>query len=295
MRSHLLTSFVFCGLFAASTSQASPKIALKEIVVALKPDKNPDAIIKERQSLEVYLSKELGVPVKVIVPMSGAVILEGLANGTVDLAYLASVEMLNARDRGIAEILVGGEIAGQTSYESYWIALAAKPYTSIADLKGKPIAFTSKTSTSGYLIPYGALIKKGLLTAGSDPDNFFGSGNSWYGTGYVSAVERVLQGSAEAAAISDYVMLKDKHLTAEQKGKLKIIDRQGPVPTHVIAIRAAIKGKDRETILAAVTKLNEPANTALRDQVFTSKLIQVDATKHLQNTAEALKLTGLKL
>jgi len=269
--------------------------AIKELVVALKPDKNPDALLKERASLESFLGKELNTTVKVIVPLSGAVILEGLTNGTIDLAYLASVEMLNARERGVADVLAGVEIDGITSYESYWVALKDKPYNGIADLRGKPIAFASKTSTSGFLIPHAALIKKDLLKPKEAPETFFGPGNVWYGTGYVSAIERVLQGSAEAAATSDYVMLKDKHLTPEQKAKLKVIDRQGPVPTHVLAVRTALSDAQRQRIAAAVIKLNQPENEALRDQVFTSRLVTVDAAKHLETTAEALRLTGTKL
>ena len=48
--------------------------SLKKIVIALKPDKNPDQMIAERESLEKYLSEKLGRPVEVIIPLSAAVI-----------------------------------------------------------------------------------------------------------------------------------------------------------------------------------------------------------------------------
>ncbi|MGB9277926.1 MAG: PhnD/SsuA/transferrin family substrate-binding protein, partial [Terrimicrobiaceae bacterium] len=75
---------------------ADSPISLSKVVVALKPDKDPDAMIAERAQLSQYLSKQLGKPVEVIVPLSSAVILEGLGNGTIDLAYLAATDMLNA-------------------------------------------------------------------------------------------------------------------------------------------------------------------------------------------------------
>ena len=133
--------------------------------------------------------------------------------------------------------------------------------------------------------------QKGLLDK-PDAEAFFGKGNVWFGTGYVSAIERVLNGEAEAAAVSYYVLDKDKHLTAEQRAKLKKVTEQGPVPTHVIAIRASIPANDREAIRKAIDTMNEPANATLRDNLFTSKLVPVDPEKHLGPLRDALKFTG---
>jgi len=124
-------------------SAAAP-ITLSKVVVALKPDKDPDAMIAERAQLSEYLSRQLGKPVEVTVPLSSAVILEGLSNGTIDLAYLAATDMLNALNEQTADLLLAGEIEGKTSYKSYWVTLKEKPYQSMADLKGKPIAFRAR-------------------------------------------------------------------------------------------------------------------------------------------------------
>jgi len=115
-----------------------------------------------------------------------------------------------------------------------------------------------------------------------------GEGNLFYGTGYVSAVERVLNGEAEAAAVSYYVLDKDKHLTVEQRAKLKKVAEQGPVPTHVIAVRSSIPAADREQLRQALESLNEGANTELRDKVFTSELVEVNPAEHLQSIRGAL-------
>jgi phosphonate transport system substrate-binding protein len=158
-------------------------------------------------------------------------------------------------------------------------------------LKGKPVAFASKTSTSGYLIPVYDLKRKGLLDK-PDPEAFFGAGNLFYGTGYVSAVERVLNGQAEAAAVSYYVLDKDKHLTVEQRAKLKKVAEQGPVPTHVIAVRSSIPEAERETLRKALETMNESPNVELRDKLFTSKLGPVNSDEHLRSIREALDFLG---
>jgi phosphonate transport system substrate-binding protein len=267
---------------------ASP-VTMSKVVVALKPDKDPDAMIAEREQLSKYLSEALGKPAEVIVPLSAAVILEGLSNGTIDLAYLSATDMLNAINQRTASILLAGEIDGKTFYKSYWVTLKDKPYQSIADLQGKPIAFSGKTSTSGYVIPLWDLRQKNLISDAGKAEEFFGAGNVWFGSGYVSAVERVLNGDAEAAAVSDYVLDKDKHLTAEQRQKLRRLAEQGPVPTHVIAIRSRVSDADRLALRDALLAMDK-GNPELRDRVFTSRLVEVDAGAHLGSLKESIAL-----
>ena len=271
-------------LFAVVSPAFSEDLA-PEVVVALKPDKDPDKMFAERTALAEALGAAIGRPVKVIIPLSSAVIVEGLSNGSIDLGYLSATDMVNARKTNAADVLLVGEIDGERHYESLWIALADKPYKSIADLRGKPIAFASRTSTSGYLIPLLDLKNAGLIS--TKPEDLFGQGNVWYGTGYMSAVERVLAGEAEAAAVSDYVFEKDKHLTPEQKARLKVVDSQGPVPTHVLAISKRLSPGARQQLLEAVQNFSEK-NPTLRDAVFTSRLVECDADTHLLPVVKAL-------
>lgn len=267
---------------------------LKEIVIALKPDKNPDQMITERKALETELSKSLNHKVKVIIPTSSAVILQGFANGTIDLGYLSSLDMVNAENAKVADLLLVGRIKGKTSYESIWLVKSDSKYSSVKDLKNKPVAFASRTSTSGYLIPYWNLIKLGLLQEKQDPVTYFGNGNVWYGSGYVTAVQRVLDGTAEAAAVSDYVFDQDKHLTAEQKSKLKVLQRQGPVPSHVIATRKSLSADQMSEIKKALLQFSK-TNSDLRDKVFSSEVVEENSKNHLASTREALSLTGLTI
>lgn len=261
----------------------------ERLIVALKPDKDPEAMAAERKELGAYLSGRLSRTVDVIVPLSGATILEGFAGGTVDLAYVSGTDLATAGKN--AELLLVGRIAGRTTYDSIWVARKESNYRTVEDLRGKPVAFASRTSTSGYLIPRLDLVRRGLLTREKpDPALFFGVGNVLFGTGYVSAIERVLDGTAEAAAVSDYVMLGDKHLTPEQKAKLRIVQTQGPVPTHALAARASLPPAERDALRDALEGLNEEAHRALRDRLFVAELVRADAAEHLAVVRDALAL-----
>lgn len=276
----LLTVFLLVGCSAPQ----------EEITFALKPDKDPDKMLEEQEALEAFLSERLGQPVSVMIPLSGSVILEGFANGTIDVGYISATEMVYARDEESADLLLAGEINGEPSYKSYWVSLKDKPYTSVADLKGKPIAFSSRTSTSGFIIPFWDLHQKDLIAADGKPEDFFGAGNVWYGVGYVSAIERVLAGEAEAAAVSYYVLDENRHLNDEQKARLKKVTEQGPVPTHVLAASTHLSEADRATLKEALLEFNSEAHATLRDKLFSSKLIEVSTDEHLNSIAEAIDL-----
>lgn len=244
-------------------------------------------MLADQKELVSYLAGATELPVEVVIPMSSAVIREGLRNGTIDVAYVSSTVGVGLEKENIAGLLLATEIKGQPYYESYWLGLAESPYQSVRDLAGKPIAFSSRTSTSGFIIPVWDLYKQGLITIKDGPEGYFGEGNVSYGVGYVSAVERVLQGSAEAAAVSNYVFDGEKHLTQKQRARLKVIDSQGPVPTHVIVARSALPDASIADLRRVLLAMNESA-PELRDRIFGAPLIEADQDVHYASIREAL-------
>jgi phosphonate transport system substrate-binding protein len=291
MNAFTLRFLARCFLAAFSLGLASAVSVAAPLVLALKPDKNPDALLEEKRALEQFLGERLQRQVKVIIPLSASVIIEGFANGTIDLGYLSATDLARAQKIGGARLLLAGEFPnGATSYRSYWLTLTDRPYTDIAQLRGKPVAFASKTSTSGFVVPLWDLRQRGFVSDRGRPEEFFGAGNVFFGVGYVSAVERLFAGEVEAAAVSDYVFDQDKHLSASQRAKLKVVQAQGPVPSHVIAVRATLPEAERAAVQAALLAFNEAANTALRDRLFTTKLVVTTEEKHLASLTAALAL-----
>ena len=287
-----LSLLVTVSLLLGCTQQSDETAAstVKKIIIALEPDKDPDAMLEDRAALESYLSETTGKPVKAIVPMSSAVIYEGLRNGTIDLAYLSATAAAKLIEQDIIDILLAELIDGKPYYQSYWITLKDAPYQNIAELKGQPIAFSSRTSTSGFLIPVWDLYTQGLIDLENGPEGFFGEGNVFYGVGYVSAAERVLRGEALAAAVSYYVLDKDKHLSKTQRERLRMLDSQGPVPSHVVVVRKGLSDLDQAALKAALLVMNTEASN-LRDRIFGAELAPAKAETHLQTTLEALEIS----
>ena len=138
-------------------------LSLKQLVIALKANKNPEKMLAEKESLEKYLSEKLARQVKVIIPTSSAAIVESFKNGTLDIGYLSSTDAARNLDDAAASILLIHLKNGNPHYNSIWLSLKDKDYGSIEDLKDKPVAFASHSSTSGFLIPTWDLSKRGLV------------------------------------------------------------------------------------------------------------------------------------
>jgi phosphonate transport system substrate-binding protein len=272
----------------ANGTSSDNGLSLKQLVIALKANKNPEKMLAEKESLEKYLSEKLSRQVKVIIPTSSAAIVESFKNGTLDIGYLSSTDAARNLDDTAASILLIHLKNGNPHYNSIWLSLKDKDYDSIEDLKDKPVAFASHSSTSGFLIPTWDLSKRGLVGPQKALTDYFAQ--TIYGTGYVSAVEKVLNGEVEAAAVSDYVYKGDnKYLSDEQKAKLKIVQEQGPVPSHTICYRLSLSAADRDLIRQTLLGMNED-NPELRDKVFNGELVTVDPEEHLKVTREALEV-----
>ena len=301
----LISSYIVISCFLQSCSNSSDNqnvnsdlntsLSIESLNIALKPNKNVQAQRLDEQSLGNALNKILGIPVNISTPSNKTIIEAGLANNTIDVGYVSSSDAISFADNDVAEVLVAGQHESVDPegnkykgpyYFSVWLSLKDRPYKSIADLKGKKIAFSSRTSTSGYLVPCWDLIKKGIIPEGSSLQDFFGKKNIFYGTGYVSAVEQVLEGKAEAAAVSYYVFEKDKHLELVQREKLKVVQRQGPVASHTFCARRSLTLNDRKVIQNALLQIVKD-KPELSQSLFGGTLTSVNSKEHIKAPREA--------
>jgi phosphonate transport system substrate-binding protein len=128
------------------------------------PDEAPTELVRKFAPLGDYLSKRLGMQVKFVPVTDYPAVVEALAGGHVDLAWLGGFTFVQARRRtGNAIPLVQRE--EDAHFHSKFITAAGSGIRTLADLKGKTLAFGSPSSTSGHLMP-----RYFLLQAGIDPD-----------------------------------------------------------------------------------------------------------------------------
>lgn len=272
-----------------TSSENTEETREEEVTVtfAFQPQENPEGLRLDAERFSEFIAQETGYNVEVFLPTSYSVVVEALRYDNADIAYFSGLPYLMAHEASGADILLVEERDGNPFYYSQWYVSADSDYESLADLEGKPIAFTSPTSTSGYLFPMAKVIEEGLVEQGGEPDSFFGE--VLFAGGYEQALLALVSGQVEAAAASDYAL--QQYLTDEQREEVRVLTRQGPVPTHGLAARAGLDEEVRKNIVAALLKLNEEENAELLKSVYgAEKLVPREHEVHVRALRSARDL-----
>jgi phosphonate transport system substrate-binding protein len=271
------------------TEETDEAPAVDKLIYAFQPQANPEAIAPNAVQLGEFLSKKTGIKSEVFLPTNYAGVVEALRSENADVAYFSGWPYLVAHKEAGAELLVVEERDGKPFYYSQWYVGQDSDIKSLADLKGKSIAFTSPSSTSGYLFPLAKVIEEGHLEKGGDPKSFFGE--ILYAGGYEQALKALAEGKVDAAAASDYAF--DRYLNDEERAKIKVLTKQGPAPTHGIAIRGDLPQEVKDKVKAALLSLNEEENNELLKSVYgAEKLIARTHDEHVGALEKSLELVG---
>ena len=136
------------------------------------------------------------------------------------------------------------------------------------------------------------LVQQKLIPNRDRLNGFFGQVT--YGGSYDKALQAVLRGQADVAAVSEYT-LGAPYITAAEASNLRVLYSIPGVPAHGIVIDDDVSASDRDRLIAAMMKLNQPANNQLLVSLYNStKLVKVDGDAHLKPTRVALQQAGMK-
>ncbi|MFP4599830.1 MAG: phosphate/phosphite/phosphonate ABC transporter substrate-binding protein [Persicimonas sp.] len=263
--------------------------AVDKLVYAFQPQENPEAITPDAEKLAEYLEEQTGIESEVYLPTNYAGVVEALRAKNADVAYFSGWPYLIASQEAGVELLVAEERDGEPFYHSQWYVREDSDIDSLEQLEGKSIAFTSPTSTSGYLFPLAKVIEEGHIEKGGDPKSFFG--NVIYAGGYEQALQALAEGKVDAAAASDYA--PERYLDEETQAKIKVLSKQGPVPTHNIGIRGDLPDEVKTKVKEALLSLNDSENKELLKSVYgAEKLVERTHDEHVAALAKSLELVG---
>jgi phosphonate transport system substrate-binding protein len=247
-----------------------------------------------------FLSKELQQPVEAVFGDETAAV-EALRANRADVAFLSSRSALKAQELANASLYlaeVRSNYSGGHTYKSIFVVPKDSPLKSgtgvstLSQLKGKKISFTSPTSGSGFIFPVAELVQQKLVPDRDRLNGFFGQVT--YGGSYDKALQAVLRGQADVAAVSEYT-LGAPYITAAEAKKLRVLYSIDGVPAHGIVVDDDVSASDRNKLIAATMKLNQPTNNQLLVSLYNStKLVKVDGAAHLKPTRVALQNAGMK-
>lgn len=255
---------------------------------------------RKADAVAQFLSQKMGMPVQAIVADDTAAV-EALRANRAEVAFLSSRPAIKAEQLANAKLYlaeVRPNYSGGHTYRSIFVVpkdsalRSGNSPATLQQLRGKKIAFTSPTSGSGFIFPVGELVKLGLVPNRDRLNGFFGQVS--YGNGYSGALQAVLRGQADVAAVSEYT-LGAPYITPAEASRLRILYAISGVPAHGVAIDDSVSPAMREKIINALMELNKPENNQLLKSLYNStQLVKVDGNSHLQPMREALKRAGIE-
>lgn len=294
------------GLLSLEAIPTPPLLAEERVVIAIQPALSSDEMLTKSKPLQKFLEQNLGdkVKVEIYVPSSFAAVVESLRFGHAHVAFMSAwpaqlAVQLGGADVALAEVrrvIHGDKAVDAPYYYSYWVVPQSSPHKTLQSLKGKGACFSSPISTSGYVAPMGRLAELNLIETPkgkeADPKTFFKE--VLFGGGYGQCYQALKQGQVDVTIIAGDVPEK---LYKEVLASTRVIEQQGPIPSHAVVLSKEFKEPLRSRTIQAITKLGAPEHHDLMRSFISSIFVgfkPTTAAEHLGSLNNYLKLVGLK-
>lgn len=280
-----------------------PAAAPSKITIAVQPTSTPEKLTADAKDIEQFLASRVGGSVDLVFPTSFAGVIESLRFGHAQAAFmsawpaslaqkLASAEVVLAEVR---EVVINDQKTEAPYYYSYWIVRKDSPFTSLDQLRGKKASLPSQLSTSGYVAPVARMVELGYLPSDgkeADPSKFFGQ--VIYSGGYAQSWEALKSGQVDVAVIAGDVAEK---LYREVLDGTKVIETQGPVPSHAVVFAKQLEDPTRTRLKDALLELGKPEHRELMRKFISGIFVSFEPTTtsaHLATLNTYLEKTQAK-
>ena len=230
-----ILAFAASSVLAVSAQAQDWKAKYPELIFATIPAENAAQVTERFADFGAYLSREIGIPVKLRVVGDYAAVIEGQRAEQIHIAYYGPASYARARMIGVKTTPFVIEVAkgGVKGYHSVFYVKANSPYKTIADLKGKNLGLVDPNSTSGNNVPRFAMNSMKI-----NPEEHFGK--VVYTGSHVNAVMALNQGTVDVAANwwnnetdSELVRMSDKGMV--KKDDFRIIYKSEQIVNSPVA------------------------------------------------------------
>lgn len=264
-------------LLAAACLPALVHGGKRELVFIVHPYDTPSRIYSRFRPLTLYLAGVLERPVKLVIASTYDEQMAMIVDGRADLTYIGPTPYVQARDRSPIRILAGEAETGQAFYQSAVVARASSPINSLADLKGKRMAFGAAISMSSTVAPTLMLeqagVRLGDLSGHAQLDR------------HERVALSVLHGDFDAGGLR--FDIARQYLP---RG-LKIIASSQPLPPHVIACSATFPAALEARARAALIAPDEHGLSAFQALGEATSFVSVDDS-HYHSVRRMLRTLG---
>ena len=254
----LTVTFLCLGIaaLAAPRSDAAEK-GRAPLRIALIPFENPEQLLDNVQPAIRFLEKEMEKKIRYFITLSYSSAVEALNAGKADISFMSPLPYVLANAQTGAEAILGEIYNGKDYYHSKIFVRKDSGIKTLADLKGKTIAYVDPISSSGFMYPHDVFIRAGLAKGGlNKPEGEFFR-RVYFAGGDEQAIRSVFGGFVNAAGVGEFAI---NLLRVEERGAMAVIGQSQRIPSHVVVVRRDLNRKLRDRFIRAMLKLNNPEN-----------------------------------
>ncbi len=227
---------------------------------------NPQQVAKDIGPIVKYLEPFVGKPIKGFVTLDYGSAIEAMRGKQADVAFVDPLAFMMAHEQiGAKPLLLEVYGSGTPSYHSsVWVRKDSDIKT-LADLKGKVIAFADQIDMSGHLLPRDIFVRQGLLPGHRLEGAFFKQ--VYFAGGDEQAIRAVMNKFVDAAGVSQYAILL---LQPEERDEVVAIARSIESPSHLVMARKDLPDEIAGRIKQALMALDpaQPEDKTILDKLY---------------------------
>jgi phosphonate transport system substrate-binding protein len=252
------------------------------------PSGDAQVILAEGREIALQLQGFTGLHFTTSVATSYAAVIEAMGAEKVDIGWLATFSYVLARDKYDVDLLLIVVRLGKPFYRGQIMVRTDSGINTLADLKGKTIAYVDPASTSGHLYP-----KALMMAEGHDPDSFFSK--SIFAGSHNAVVLSLLKGEVDAGAAYDGARAAVAKSYPEVFKKIKVIAYTKDIPNDTVTARKGLPSELKIRIKEGLKHLSKtPEGGKVLKRVYgISGLMDLDA--FFDPVREASRHLGLNL
>jgi len=218
--------------FALGLIVASPASSQGTLKVSAIPDESPTELQRKFAPLGRYLEQRTGMTVQFIPVSDYAAVVQSLATGRIDLAWLGGFTYVQAKEATKGAVIPLVQRQEDEQFTSKFVT-TDPTIRSLADLRGKTFAFGSPASTSGHLMP-----RYFLIQAGIEPDRDFR--NVAYSGAHDATAAFVESGKADAGVLNASVWDKLVEQKKIDPGTVRVFATTPPYHDYNWTVRGGL-------------------------------------------------------
>lgn len=179
-----------------------------------------------------------------------ATVIEAICSHVVEIAWFGAASYLPAQQRGCAELLAVDVNKGASVYYSGIYARKDSGISTLADLRGRSMAFGDANSTSSFVYPVAMIVAAGL-----DPVTDLGAIRM---TGsHANSLKALAEGQVDAAAASFDSFEKAINQGTLNVAEFTVVGKSDPIPNPPLAMSTKLPQEVKDALRTAFNTVHE--------------------------------------